>query len=96
MFLVGVRKNGVLTVPRTQLGNRSGLLLAETLSSPPCALRELIVAENSLSDSFVEALSEGMRDRVGPSQLRSLDASGNKICDRWVCRRFDVQQQWVR
>lgn len=66
-----------------KLGDGFGVLLAEMLSSPASSVRELVVAENLLSDAFAEAFDEGMRKRTSSSPLRSLDASGNKISDRW-------------
>lgn len=72
----------VVGVHAVQLSSSFGVLLAESLSSPLCALRELVVVENMLSDPFTEALAESMNQRTRPSPLRSLDASDNKICDR--------------
>lgn len=67
-----------------QLSDRSGTTLARLLSDPLCALRELVLAENFLSDCFIDVLSKDMRklESVAPSPLRSLDISSNKIRDR--------------
>lgn len=67
-----------------QLSDRFGELLAQSLSSPLCALRDVVLAENFFTDSFTEALSKGMSNlaMVCSSRLRSLDVSSNKICDR--------------
>ncbi|CAM9583959.1 unnamed protein product [Pylaiella littoralis] len=72
-----------LDLSRNLLSDRFGELLARSISSPLCALRDLVLAENFLTDSFTEALSKGMRDLavLSSSPLRSLDVSSNKICD---------------
>lgn len=70
-------------VSNGQLSNKFSLQIADTLASPLCALRELAVAENLLSDLFTEAVDERMQARTSPSPLRSLDVSGNKISDRY-------------
>lgn len=70
--------------PNSQLSDRSGELLVPTLSSPLCALRDLVLAENFFTDAFTEALNIGVRKlaMINSSPLRSLDVSSNKICDR--------------
>lgn len=70
--------------PLPQLSDRSGDTLAQLISSPLCALRELVLAENFLSDCFIDVMSKDMRklESVTSSPLRSLDMSSNKIRDR--------------
>jgi len=73
-----------IAVSLSQLSDRSGDALARLLSSPLCALREVVLAENFLSDCFIDVLSKDMRrlESVASSPLRSLDISSNKIRDR--------------
>lgn len=68
-----------------QLSDDFGVLIAQSLSSPLCALKEVVVAENFFSDGCVEALSKGMRELAevhGSSPLKNLDISNNKISSR--------------
>ncbi|CAM9943038.1 unnamed protein product, partial [Scytosiphon promiscuus] len=74
-----------LDLSRNLLSDSFGALLAQNVSSPLCALQELVLAENFLSDAFTGALSKGflrleaLKSRI---PLRTLDLSNNKISDR--------------
>lgn len=67
-----------------QLSDKFGELLAQSFSSPLCALRDVVLADNFFSHRFADALSKGMRKLriVSLPPLRKLDVSNNKICDR--------------
>ena len=82
----GVARMFVWFNPRCshQLSDGFGELLAQSLSSPLCALTDLILADNFFSDRFTDALSKGMRNLkiLSLSPLKNLDVSNNKICDR--------------
>ncbi|CAM9960306.1 unnamed protein product, partial [Ectocarpus fasciculatus] len=74
-----------LDLSRNSLSDDFGVLIAQSLSSPLCALKEVVLAENLFSDGFVEALSKGMRELEevhGNSPLKNLDISNNKISSR--------------
>ncbi|CAM9991687.1 unnamed protein product [Ectocarpus sp. 6 AP-2014] len=74
-----------LDLSRNLLSDDFGVLIARSLSSPLCALKEVVLAENLFSDGFVEALNKGMLELEevhGISPLKNLDISNNKICSR--------------
>ncbi|CAM9351058.1 unnamed protein product, partial [Ectocarpus sp. 13 AM-2016] len=74
-----------LDLSRNLLSDDFGVLIARSLSSPLCALKEVVLAENLLSDGFVEALKNGVRELEevhGISPLKNLDISNNKISIR--------------
>lgn len=84
-----------------QLSDRFGEVLAQSLSSPLCALKDLVLADNFFSDRFTNALSKGLRTLriVSLSPLRNLDVSNNKICDRYdqnktMHLRLEMNQQF--
>ncbi|CAN0526129.1 unnamed protein product, partial [Ectocarpus sp. 12 AP-2014] len=74
-----------LDLSRNLLSDDFGALIARSLSSPLCALKEVVLAENLFSDGFVEALKKGVRELEevhGISPLKNLDISNNKISSR--------------